>query len=672
MTALALAACGVEGAGEENNDDNGGEGGGGEGGGYSGPVGGFDTGGPDEEDDDTLPTYPTAHPRIYLTPNRARLEAALAANTPAAAAFRAKVDQWVGGANIWGFEAWNGALLGQLTGDARYCAKAIAVVEAQVVAAEAKIAAGQKPDVGYDSYLKVGEMIGDLALTYDWCFEQVTPAQKTRWIAYANQAVWNVWNHQAAKWGNTPFPWTGWSTNNPSNNFHYSFLRATMLLGLATKGENPQADAWITKFRDEKVLAALVPLFNTELVGGGSREGTGYGVSHMKLFELYDLWHATTGEKLATKTTHTRASMLSFIHQTMPTLDKVAPTGDHTRDQTAAFYDYHRNYLLQLMTLFPTSDLAARAKALLDASSVKAMTRPEMLAYDFLNDNPDIAATGLGGLNTAYYAKGIGQIYARSSWDKDATWINMIAGPYTESHAHQDQGSILIFKGGWLAYDANIASKTGINQAVTTQSLVRIDNGSTPLKQHVMTSANLLALSQGTGYVHAAVDVTPVYKNAAVQKVERELVYLQPDVVVVFDRVTTAGGTRQTWQLAVPSAPQISGNTATVSNGAHSLKVTKVAPAGSITTYDHRGDLDITAGYRIDQSVPGGDNRFLNVLSIDGAVTNATANGATGVTLTLSNGQTATVQFNRDAVGGTLTLDGKAITLGAGVTSFAP
>ena len=57
----------------------------------------------DPDDDDTEPTYPTQHPRIYLTPNRGRLEAALAANTPAASRFRTKVDQWVGGASIWAF-----------------------------------------------------------------------------------------------------------------------------------------------------------------------------------------------------------------------------------------------------------------------------------------------------------------------------------------------------------------------------------------------------------------------------------------------------------------------------------------------------------------------------------------------------------------------------------------
>jgi hypothetical protein len=131
------------------------------------------------------PVYPTGHPRIYLSPNRARLKAALDSRTAAATRFRSRVDSWVGGTNIWGFQAWNAALLSQLTGTTSYCTKAVATVESQVATAEAQIASGAQPEVAHDSYLHVGELIGDLALVYDWCFPQVTSSQRTRWIAYA-------------------------------------------------------------------------------------------------------------------------------------------------------------------------------------------------------------------------------------------------------------------------------------------------------------------------------------------------------------------------------------------------------------------------------------------------------------------------------------------------------
>ena len=88
-------------------------------------------GGMDMSDPDVnvQPTYPTAHPRIYLGPNKARLQAALAANTAAAARFKQTVDNQLGGANYWEFRAWNVALMGQLTGDPKYCTNAISQVD---------------------------------------------------------------------------------------------------------------------------------------------------------------------------------------------------------------------------------------------------------------------------------------------------------------------------------------------------------------------------------------------------------------------------------------------------------------------------------------------------------------------------------------------------------------
>ncbi len=40
-----------------------------------------------------------------------------------------------------------------------------------------------------------------------------------------------------------------------------------------------------------------------------------------------------------------------------------------------------------------------------------------------------------------YYAEGAGHLFARTDWGKDAMWMSFVAGPYNESHAHQDQGS---------------------------------------------------------------------------------------------------------------------------------------------------------------------------------------------------------------------------------------
>ncbi|UUZ50820.1 hypothetical protein LP420_14890 [Massilia sp. B-10] len=89
-------------------------------------------------------------------------------------------------------------------------------------------------------------------------------AQRTEWETYANQTLFNVWNPDSARWGSVSRPWSGWSINDPGNNYYYSFMKATSLWTLAT--QNP---TWIT-FLQQKKFTQMVPFFS-QLTGGGSR-----------------------------------------------------------------------------------------------------------------------------------------------------------------------------------------------------------------------------------------------------------------------------------------------------------------------------------------------------------------------------------------------------------------
>jgi hypothetical protein len=614
------------------------------------------------------PKFATDHPRIFLnSPDvRDRLTTELMSGRPAATKFKSTIDRWVGGDDIYGIEGWHAALLGQLTGDPKYCAAAIKLINSEVAAEEKLIVGGQAPDVADDDYLQIGDVVGDLVLVYDWCNKEVGDSRAT-WLAYANQAVFNVWNYKQAKWGTKTVTWEGWAIDDPSDNYYYSFLRATMLLGLAAHDEIPDAAGWLTQFHDTKFMGELVPTFDKDLVGGGSREGTGYGVSMRELFHLYDLWTSSTGEVLADKTPQTRASYLSFIHQTVPTLDRIAPTGDQSRDATAMFFDYHRNYLQELVYLYPNDSLAGPAQALLAQSTLPEMANQFMYVYDFMYDNQNVAATALDGLDTAYYAPGIGELYARSGWDKHATWINMIAGSFTESHAHQDQGSLMIYKDGWLAYDGVVDSSSGLTQDTISHGLVRLLDGTKPVEQQRDTDPALVALHKGDGYVYAAAEITPVYgKGSIAQKVQRELLYLEPDTIVVYDRVQTKSGS-QVWQLVSPANPTIKGSIGSVTAAGHTMTVQQLSAGTMATTSLKSADSDdFNGGYRIDETLQAGDNRFLNVITIDGAATGVTASGADGAMVTIA-GQPVGVQFNHTDIGATLMINDQTITLGPGI-----
>lgn len=623
------------------------------------------------------------HPRILLNdaPTLSRLQQRLQRNTAAAGRFRELVDAQVSGADDYGFEPWFAALMFRVTGDRQYATYAISRTDAAVSSEEALIGQDRPATVAEDSYLHVGSTIGNLSIVYDWCYDMLTPAQRSRWLTYANQSVWNVWHPAQAQWGAKRYAWTGWSVDNPSNNYYYSFLRATMLLGLASKGESDQAQTWLDTFRVDKLESQLFPTFDRDLEGGGSREGTGYGTAMRSLFLLFDWWERSTGERLAERTPHTLASMAHLMHSTAPTLDRLAPTGDHARDSTAALFDYHRDYLLELIALFPREQLSGVARTYLEASSTTSMRHGFNAYSDFLYGDPDVKARPLEDLATTYRGIGTGQLMMRSSWSKDATFANFVCGPYTESHAHRDQGSFVLYKNAWLANDANMQSHSGIERDEEFHNLVRFQTAGAPVKQRNGPGCTLRALTDNAVFTYADADVMPAYRGAsAIRENSRELLFLKPGTFVVVDRAVAAPGTQRIWTMNVPKTPEIVGNRVHVGEGSSSMDIERLKPLGLSTSLIRWADTgrDASSGYRLDTVDIGLANEpFLNVISLGGAVSNALSlpdAGGLSASIALADGRRAVVRFATDASAGSLLLtarDGTPIYDGPLTTGVA-
>ncbi|MEZ4372196.1 MAG: heparinase II/III family protein [Polyangiaceae bacterium] len=411
----------------------------------------------------------------------------------------------------------------------------------------------------------------------------------------------------------------------------------------------------MNKFREEKIGGQLVPTFAADLSGGGSREWDRIRVAMMRLFELYELWQETTGERLADLSPHARDSLVHMMHTIVPTLDRVAPVGDHSRDSTGALFDYHRNYLQLLIRLFHDEPVAGNAQWLLAHSSVTRMNQRFMFVYDFLYHSTDVAERPLSELNTAYYARGTGQLYLRSSWANDATWVHLIAGPYTESHAHQDQGSLMFYGGGWLAYDANVGTISGIRQEVAMHNLVRIDqNGSSASMRLHENAGQLFALRDTPAFAYAGCDVSQGYGGSSgVNRLEREMVFAKPDLLVVFDRVETAAAANHVWQINSPS-PFNGVNSGFVSGVLH---VRGVHPTDTVSRSQawNSIDSDIASGYRLELARnDASSSRFLTLLSRGqlAATTPRSTADSLGVQIGLSTGESIVVDFNRDTRGG--------------------
>ncbi|WP_457673019.1 hypothetical protein [Thiolapillus sp.] len=460
-----------------------------------------------------------------------------------------RFENWVrdalSGRDPYGFRARDAALAGKLSGRKLYCQLAVAMVEEQVARAEQAIAAGDRPGIAADSYLQVGPMLADLAVTLDWCGSLLEQEQKARWAAYAEQTLENVWNPAGASWGGKAHPWSGWSIDNPGNNYYYSFLEATQYWALASGSER-----WLKLLQEDKW--PRVADYFAGYRGGGSREGTAYGLSHARLFEVYRTWRRAGHDPVPEVDRLARESMEYWVHATVPTLDMVAAIGDQARVSMPVMYDYHRKLMLLAHALVPEGEEARHAAWWLRHISVREMGDGANFRYDLLP-----VGQGEKPRRLWYYSPGAGHLFARTAWDKQALWLSFVAGTYDEDHAHQDQGSFSLFRGKWLAVTENVFTHSGIQQGTDVHNLLRFLSPEGDVGQRF--SRNLLQVGERDGRLGIRADLSAAYGDGSpVSSWTRQLDFGSGEVTVV-DEYRVAAPVQAVWQINVPVKPRRKG-----------------------------------------------------------------------------------------------------------------
>lgn len=527
--------------------------------------------------------------------------------------FESWVDQAVGGRPGYEFAAYEAAMMARIAKDNPklgidpddYAELAIKMVDSYVKAAEEAVAQGNRPQISHDSYLHVGPQIRSLATTYDWLYDRLSPEQRARWEKFAEQAIWNVWNHNQAKWGDKVLTWSGWSRDNPGNNYYYSFVTATMLWGLASQNKT-----WLDFLRKDRF--PLLTNYFKKLPGGGSREGTGYGTAYMELFRLYREWRDASGEDLSAANTHCRDSINYWVHATVPTLERFAPIGDQARDSSASLFDYQEHLMLEAVNLNKNTPEAQLGAWWLNHNSVERMRHGFNFHKELIRQKlPEAAPTAL-----VYHSIGTGHLFARSSWDKKASWISFVAGPYDESHAHQDQGAFSIYKKAWLAVTENIRSHSGIQQGVDVHNVIAFMSNGKPLRQFY-TDKNHLSYTDVDGLLTIKSELIHAYhRSPDVKKWNRELGYNRAQHSIrVHDRFAVANGIEAVWQINVPEKPRIDGDQIIAGD----LIIKPVSPAKpQIEIIDWR-DVDATefrgGGWKV--MLRGGNKEYIVEMKVD-------------------------------------------------------
>ncbi|MEA2064202.1 MAG: heparinase II/III family protein, partial [Gemmatimonadota bacterium] len=239
---------------------------------------------------------------------------------------------------------------------------------------------------------------------------------------------------------------------------------------------------------------------------------------------------------------------------------------------------------------------------------------------DFLWRDTTVVKGDLKKFKLSHLSRGPGFVYARSSWDQDATYFFFKCGDRFTSHQHLDVGNFLIYKYGELAgdgghyssfgdeHDANYHLRTIAHNTVLVydpeESWTNIrawkgetgndggqmhewphHNGSVEdadawyAGREVYDIADLLAYEDRGAYLYVAGDCSRAYSPKKLEYFTRQIIFIRPGMFIIFDRVkSTDPSFKKTWLLQAMKPPVGVAPNLEITNGRGKLFIQTVLP----------------------------------------------------------------------------------------------
>lgn len=438
-------------------------------------------------------------------------------------------------------------------------------------------------------------------LVFDWCFDQMTEDERSMLIQR-----WNTYVDTLNKkdWGSASVP-------GPANNYFWGYFRNGIEWPIASWHENAQAPALLDhamKARWEAFKAygeaggaggvpaegsqygrymlgyAVVPLDSARIYGRNMWEETALFKSSV-FYMAYSLTPDVTLLKGSTRTSY----------ETFPYADD-----DNFRAGGSASSIYAGSFLGMAVNAWKQVPVGGYAQTYLD------LVKPPMPRY-VEAVLPVVQARPFDTLPLDYFAPGIGFFYVRNAWKKEATLANLQLGfAQGADHRHLDAGSFLLWRGGrWLSRETTgyheSCSMPGWKGQGTHQCPATVLHNSLLFEGYGLANAyhkgipKTLRLESREDHAYAAVDLSDVYlstsdrverdHNPYAEAVIREFVFVRPlEALVVFDRMKATSSKKpaaevtKTFLLHFEEKPTVDGRTAEATLGKQVIRATTLLP----------------------------------------------------------------------------------------------
>lgn len=618
-------------------------------------------------------TIPAGHPRLWWSADRITRARAWFQGNP----FTPRSDDPMGLATRC-----------VLTGEQSYCQAAVTYAMNQLCSNAACNSPDPNTGVAADDARWEGE---NVITVFDWCYQYFTPDQRATLIDRWNTYFRNI---RAHTWGGPPMV---------QSNYNWGYMRNEIEWGIATWGENPEADANLRYALQDRWANNIVPHFANLGRGGVFQEGSAYGSAIGEYSTVPFGSAALLGRDVYRETNFFREAVLYLAHATLPGLTynrsnggsywEIFPFADDERfaDGGMPTRVNYGTFMLAMADFWRDVPIGQYARQWVNTVNP---TRP---AHVRAIDRGG-AALDLSTLPLDYYAPGPRTFYGRNGWNAASTVFNLQMGvTQDEGHRHNDVGSWQLWRAGrWLSrestgYSQDIIGYGGtsvdVNNAAAHNTL--FIGGRGPASDYQSGPTVVRRLESRPGYSFAAVDLTPSYHssypqldNAAASHVEREFLFIRSlEALIVFDRVesTTTGATK-TFIAHFESSPAVDAGARTVTavNGPQAVRIMTLVPdAPNYRPVVNEGGA--AGQYRLEVEAAGAaQSYFLTVLDAKGAndanLGASVADNGSAYTLTLTHPSkgSATVVFQkgRTSTGGSVVIDGQSASLTSAVSGI--
>lgn len=616
---------------------------------------------------DEMPPIHAGHPRMAFAPATAKSDAARLQRSPFWKDFATRARAHLDATNDNSPRALadtisQGGLLALATGDAAIGKKTGDALDRLSRIVET---GGWK----IDDDLAQGILLTDIAFGYDWAYPYLSPAQRKR----GAQTLVTLANYSKATFSGY-FQEGSYSAFNNHTIWNHVGVGAA---GFASAGDHPDGRA-LAAFSYGWFTRIFLPTFARWVGPNGTwNEGTHY---NQVAFKPTFLWMAAAGPALGKNffdTPWVRASAYYWVYLTRAD-DTMTILGDWFADRQP---DTVTN--LHARTFWITSRAASASRdghlqAFAQRQLAYALRRaPEV--WNLVWYDPDLPARPVSELPPSRLfqatgpAVGGGETLAvlRSGWGPDARLITFSMGDWLGHHDHYDSNSFSIHYKEDLALDPGYGGEKDIDwtyyrrtyahnsllvpvpeaQAIKDEPalkergwgydggqrvpLVRerprnpdqffaVKNPEYPDKS-LFETGNCVAFETHPTYDYVAGDATRAYFRSQLTRWVRHLVFLKPDILVVYDVIETPPGRQPRWLLQTLNKPLGSNGLLIAPSGPAELRVQTLLPAHPNATF-HPTPATLPFGpqttaaplYRTEITAPvaGTEHRFLHVLHI--------------------------------------------------------